>query len=184
MSEDESEGKLSSKFRAGLSRIKAGAQRVGAEAKEQVSNPESATRKVTSGVKAGGQAIASGVNRAAKNEYVQRVSANSVKMVKGEDDGLLSVHREQKQRASNSHMDGLFSSGAIGAGFAIYGSGSKRSQQYSGGFSIMGEGAHNKPTHTKHRNKGHTTVVVTKTVYTNQGRKKKRKQQQPEWTLF
>ncbi len=183
--ENNNEGKTVSKFRAGLSRIKEGAKRVGSEAKEQVTNPESTTRKVAHGVKASGQAIAGEVNKAANNKYVQQVSANSVKMVKGEDDGLLNIHREQKQRADNSHMDSLFSSGGLGAGFTITGSSGKHPQRSSlgGGFSIMGEN-HSKQQHSKHRGKGRTTLVVTKTVYRKQGRQKKRKTQQPDWTLF
>src|SRR5208282_153131 len=83
------------RFKAGLSRIKEGASHVGHEAKEQLSNPESGTRKVASDFKRGGQAVVGGARKVANTETFKRVSANSVDLVRGTDNGLLNVHSEQ-----------------------------------------------------------------------------------------
>ena len=156
------------RFKAGLSRIKEGAQRVGHEAKEQVSNPESGTRKVASEFKRGARKVAN-------TKTFKRVSANSVDLVRGTDNGLLNVHSEQRSRSKNSHMSNMFSQGigepihplagigpgGVGSNFSIFGEGRRISQPRASGKSkrrkevitINGKTYSRKIRNRKHRSK-------------------------------
>lgn len=185
------------RFKAGLSRIKEGASRVGHEAKEQVSNPESGTRKVASEFKRGGQAVVGGARKVANTETFKRVSANSVDLVRGNDNGLLGIHTEQRSRSKNSHMSSMFNQDRGEPMHPLAGIGS-----VGGGFSIMGEGRHTQPRASgKSKSRAHQTVVkethfshgrrieVTRTYTTHKkkgkGRsKRKRKPAQSTWSPF
>jgi len=189
------------RFKAGLSRIKEGVSHVGHEAKEQLSNPESGTRKVASDFKRGGQAVVGGARKVANTETFKRVSANSVDLVRGTDNGLLNVHSEQRSRSKNSNMNRMFSQDLGEPIHPLAGIGN-----VGGGFSIFGEGRRTQRTvhkqGSKHKSRAHQTIVkethfshgkrieVTRT-YSGQSnrrkkgrRKRKREPAQSTWSPF
>lgn len=175
------------RFKAGLSRIKEGASRVGHEAKEQVSNPESGTRKAASEFKRGGQAVVGGARKVANTETFKRVSANSVDLVRGNDNGLLGIHAEQRSRSKNSHMSGMFNQ-EIGVPIhplAGIGNG------VGGNFSVFGEGKRTAQPHVSGKSKRRKEVVtINGKTYSRKVRnrkhrsKRKRKPVQSTWSLF
>ncbi len=164
-------------LKSGLGRLKAGAQRIGAAARDQVNNPDSASHKVAGEFKSTGKVVLSGARRVANSEPYKRVTANSVALVKASDGGVLNVHGEKAVGIKPN----LFGNERSASSTSVLGGGTS----YGGGFSIMGEGHPKKQSHSrKQRSRRTQTVVVTK-VYRKVGRRKhKRKPAQSAWTLF